>query len=528
MQKYNGRLLFSAGDLNTFIGCRHATRLTFVRLSMEAPPALEEDEFGQLVAARGIAFEREHLAKLKARYGDENVCEVPTQGDLAARVEATRDAIEGGYRVIYQAQLLSGSWNGIADFLIRQEERSEGRWLYDIQDTKLALSVKPSHAVQLAVYADLLAAQQGEIPTQLSVVLGSGEQESVNTGEVIHYARDAARRFEDFMTQLQAGAAEETEAEPCAHCRNCTFASACEQSWQESDHLSLVAGIRKEHIAKLRAAGIVTLEALAQSQAPVQKLAPATYAKLRQQASLQIQGRQTPVFQMINAEPGRGFGRLPAPAEGDVFFDMEGDPLFPGGSLEYLFGAYTEEGGFHAFWARNRGEERDAFDRFMCWLDQHLQRYPQAFVYHYNHYEVTALRRLAGTYGLHEELVGRLIQAEQRFVDLYKVVREQLMVGEPGYSLKNLERFYRGARGEEVANAGDSVIKFETYCITGDGALLQQIEDYNKVDCESTCGLRDWLLRLRGTNANPPPWFMVSGLVPAQKKRARGACAGLR
>ena len=47
---------------------------------------------------------------------------------------------------------------------------------------------------------------------------------------------------------------------------------------------------------------------------------------------------------MLALEEGRGFCRLPQPSRGDVFFDMEGDPLLDGG-LEYLFGVVSQDGG---------------------------------------------------------------------------------------------------------------------------------------------------------------------------------------
>lgn len=44
-------------------------------------------------------------------------------------------------------------------------------------------------------------------------------------------------------------------------------------------------------------------------------------------------------YELISAEAGKGFARLPMPDPGDLFFDMEGDPLHPEG-LEYLFGLH--------------------------------------------------------------------------------------------------------------------------------------------------------------------------------------------
>src|SRR3546814_14406079 len=99
----------------------------------------------------------------------------------------------------------------------------------------------------------------------------------------------------------------------------------------------------------------------------VQTCALPILERLRHQARLQSHQRQTGerVVELLDAEPGRGLARLPRPSEGDMFFDMEGDPLFDGG-LEYLFGIVTVDDGeerFHAFWAHERDEEKAAFQQ---------------------------------------------------------------------------------------------------------------------------------------------------------------------
>ena len=42
-------------------------------------------------------------------------------------------------------------------------------------------------------------------------------------------------------------------------------------------------------------------------------------------------------YELLPPEEGRGFALLPQPSEGDLFFDIEGDPFFEDG-LEYLLG----------------------------------------------------------------------------------------------------------------------------------------------------------------------------------------------
>ena len=132
-----------------------------------------------------------------------------------------------------------------------------------------------------------------------------------------------------------------------------------------------------------------------------------TFQRLRAQARLQLKQRSTGerCFKILPLEAGRGFARLPRTDPGDLFLDLEGDPLYPD-CLEYLMGLYGHDDGrpwFRAFWAHDHEAEKRAFEELADVLDAHFARHPGAHVYHYNHYEVTALRRLAGRYGTRED-----------------------------------------------------------------------------------------------------------------------------
>ena len=213
-----------------------------------------------------------------------------------------------------------------------------------------------------------------------------------------------------------------------------------------------------------------------------------------------------PQFELRPLQPDKGVSRLPKPARGDLFFDMEGDPLIEGG-LEYLFGIYAEENGagqFHAFWAHDRTAEREATERVLEFFNAHIRAHPEAHIYHYGHYELTALKRLASGHGVGEALLDQLLR-EQRFVDLYRIVQQGLITSEAGASLKDLEVFYEYERPKEVATAGDSIVAYEQWRDSQDAAILEGIRDYNEADCRSTKGLRDWLV----IAVRPPhlPWW---------------------
>ena len=471
------------------------------------------------------------------------------------------------------------------------------------------------------------------------------------------------------------------EAVPCAHCKLCKWQNICQAHWQQTEHLSLVANIRRSQTKKINAAGIKKLSELAAKPAntKIPDLNPQTWSRLHQQASLQqhkINSGQNK-YEFVAHPPGKGFDRLPPPNEGDLFFDIEGHPLYqetpalvdtqrqaasqlsaddqtihgnktskfkqassqlsaddqiaqptqpvqpaqpaqshdqlPHSGLEYLLGLYyfknqsqvstsvnqrsaaqadatqadaaqadaaqadaaqadaaqagaaqadaaqagapqadaAQAGApqadatqasaapvFKALWAHNYKEEKQAFKKLMYFFSQRMKQHPQAHIYHYNHYEVTALKRLAGRYAVCEQELDDLLRAH-KFVDLYTVVREAVRTSEPQYSLKNIEKFFipatqassdqlrandMGAEGGgveaeggkngsvekgvqininnklregDVATAVDSLVVYNNWQQLGDPKLLQELEAYNKQDCVSTYELQKWLLKLK-------------------------------
>ena len=139
---------------------------------------------------------------------------------------------------------------------------------------------------------------------------------------------------------------------------------------------------------------------------------------------------------------------LPPHDPADIFFDIEGFPLIDNG-LEYLWGVTylkdTGERDFIDFWAHDHEQEKVAFTDFVTWAFNRWKASLGMHIYHYASYEITALRRLMGRYGVCEHEVDELLRNEV-FVDLYKVVRRGVLVGEPRYSIKNVEHLQRQTR----------------------------------------------------------------------------------
>ena len=497
MQNRDSGRLYAATDLVNFLECEHVTSLDLRHLDSPLPLA-EVDESTQLIQQKGYEHEGAYVQHLH----DQGLTVVDiAEGNksLEAKVAATLEAMRAGVEVVFQATLLQGNLAGFADFLVRVPRPSLlGDYSYEVSDTKLSRSPKAKFLVQLSFYSKLLAVVQGIAPQSMHLVLGDRTQKTYRCADYAHYFEALLQRF---LARMEEGG-KTTYPEPCNHCDVCRWSHLCKQQWLDDDHLNQVANIARGQILKLRSAGVDTMAKLAAlpQGAPVAKFQAATLEKLRHQAFLQVEARQTGKGRVVPLplEPHRGLCRMPEPNAGDMFFDMEGNPLEEGG-LEYLFGLYFDEGGkwvFKGFWAHSRKEERAAFEAFIDFVVARLRAYPGAHVYHYAKYEETALKKLMTLHATREAEVDNWLRRGV-LVDLYQVVREGIMVSEPRYSIKNIEHFYLPAREGDVTNAGASIVWYEKWKETGDQAILDAIERYNEDDVRSTQQLRDWLLGLR-------------------------------
>ncbi|MGV1048175.1 MAG: TM0106 family RecB-like putative nuclease [Solirubrobacterales bacterium] len=501
MQLRDEQLILSATDLNNFLACPHLTTLDLAQAHGELEARPERGADAELLARKGDEFERRYLDSLKAE--GRQVAEIPGgDGSEAALLDAvarTEGALSGGSEVIYQATFLRDGLRGHADFLFRVDRPSElGVFSYEVADTKLARRAKPYFILQLCFYSELLAAAQGAKPENIHVVLGNEEQRTFRLAEFSAYFRRVRAAF---LASL-ANDERSTYPEPVAHCEICRWRSVCDAKREADDHLSLVANITARQRGLLQEAGVETLAALGGvERLAVQGVDPDVLKRLHEQASLQLAARESGKhsYELRTPEEGRGFARMPQPSGGDFFFDMEGDPLFDDGGLEYLFGFVTADAAapkFTAIWGRDRAEEKRALEKFIDSVIERRKQFPDLHIYHYNHYEVTALKRIAGAHGTREEELDELLRGEV-FVDLFKVVREVMLISQPSYSIKKVEAFYMDARDTTVTDGGDSVVMFERWLEEGDPAILEAIADYNRDDCISTLKLRDWLLELR-------------------------------
>ncbi|MGM9472563.1 TM0106 family RecB-like putative nuclease [Pseudarthrobacter sp. YS3] len=541
--------MFSASDLVAASECEYRTlRILDEKLGRSPKAEFPDDEMQRRAGALGDRHEAKVLAGLVAQYGEwdagrgAGVYSVErgenSRGALLAKQAETDLALRAGADVVFQATFFDGEFLGYADFIVNEAAGTGVPGRYEVWDTKLARHAKVGALLQLAAYGDQLIRMGLEPSPKLTLVLGA-----MVDGEYlrsVHSLTDLLPVFRDRRDRFRALTAGHRERRSpvqwqqpgVMYCGRCNY---CAEQVQSHRDLLMVGGMTSVRRKKLLAAGISTIDALADLPAGH---ATGSLVRLRDQARMQL-GRDTPdgsrTFTKDGEDhtvtykvlPENALATIPAPSPGDIFFDFEGDPLWQDPAtgkwgLEYLFGVIeaplvapaadartTEKPVFRPFWAHSRHEERQAFLDFLAYVEERRARYPDMHVYHYAAYEKSALRNLSVTHLAGEDIVDNWLR-HGVLVDLYATARHSLRISEPSYSIKMLEPLYMGnnLRSGDVKDAGASVVAYAAYCAARDGgdaglaaAILASISDYNEYDCLSTLRLRDWLLALRGTGA---------------------------
>ena len=463
--------------------------------------------------------------------------------------------------VIYQATFFDGTWRGHADFLLRVESPDRpsrfGPYHYEVADTKLARHVKASAVLQICTYVELLTGIQGIEPEWMHVALGGSARavERLRVDDYMAYYRAAKARFLAALADptTLAFPSATTYPEPVDHCDVCRWAIECRKRRRDDDHLSLVAGISARQRRALADRGITTLEDLGRLPLPVTPKIEGTseqaLVRVREQARIQLEGRlaNAPRHELLLPAPGeaidpeRGLATLPEPSKGDLFFDIEGDPFAFEDGLT-ISSASSRPTARSAFWSRDEtgafslDAERAAFERFIDFVMERLERDPALHVYHYAPYEPTALKRLMGRYGTREIEVDRLLRGGV-LVDLLRAVRQGVRASVESYSIKKMEQFYF-ERDIDLRDAGSSIVAFEQWLELGEGE--RPASDHPRADRALQRGRRRQqrpLARLAGdaprrarsgNRARGPATDTRDGEAPEELVRGPGPCRGAR
>jgi uncharacterized protein len=523
MRLIDGTWVLSPRDLIGELECSHRLNLEWAAATkLIEKPEEELDPTLQIIIDNGRAHEQRLVDKHK-ELG--SLVSIPEPGPDFEKVKGalteTLKAIEAGVEVIHQATLFTGDFLGYADFLILTKDENnnpvkdkEGRFVYEPVDAKSARIAKRAAVLQVASYAWAMIKLGMAMPPKVHLWLAGDEAWSANTADLIDLAEEFESRARGRITEYKT-INDPNWAAPREACSRCRWKEHCAQGREKDRDLSLIYGIRSTTRQVLIDGGIKTIDQMSVAGDEERKslkkvVSKETFEKLREQAKIQIkgEGKESPIFEVKNPDE---LAAIPASSKGDIWFDMEGDPFSDNGAgLEYMFGFLIEEDGklvFKTFDAPTKDQEAEAFSEFIKFVVKRRAKFPDMHIYHYASYEPATILRLSQSYGLFENEVDDL-KRQGVFVDLLSVVKKSLRFSTDSLSIKAIEQvFYPGHRDEDLKEAMESVIAFNLATlarINGDEKTfkekLQQIRDYNEVDCRSLHSLDSWLRQRAADN----------------------------
>jgi len=509
MRLISERIRLAATDLSNHLACRHVTTLDLqvARGERRAPEWAAPDA----VVLRQLG-ERHETAYL--RYlAEEEKLDVTNLGEIKDEkklLEETLRLMEQGAEVIAQGALAGGQWFGRPDVLRRvAKPGAKWDWSYEVADTKLARETKAATILQISLYSELLEQVQG-CPAEWMWVIPPGEDfegEAYRVAEYAAYFRYVKGRLSRAVAQNGDGIA--TYPEPVAHCDVCRWFRECDAKRRGDDHLSLVAGIRRQTREQLVAWDTETMAKLAVLPVPLKERpqhgSREAIERVREQARVQVTGRTEKKLvhePLLPVAEGMGFCRLPEPSVDDVFVDLEGDPFVGESGLQYLFGfAFRKADGglsYEKRWALNREEEKRGFEWLVDEIMRRREANPRMHVYHFGAYEPGTLKRLMGMYATREDEIDRLLRAGT-LVDLHQAFKQGVRASVEEYSLKKIEAFYGFARKTPLDESRAAMryvehrLELERNLEDMPDEIRTAMEGYNSEDCFSAAALRDWL-----------------------------------
>jgi predicted RecB family nuclease len=544
MKISTGQVRLSASDLSNHLACRHLTTLDLeVARGERAEPDWAAPDL-KVIQELGLRHEAAYLAHLgKQGLTVENLGHIDHKDEKRLLAE-TSALMERGAEVIAQGALRDGEWFGRPDVLRRVEKPSaRWAWSYEVVDTKLARETKATTILQLSLYSELLGKIQGAMPEFLWVVPPGAEfaGEKYRVSEYAAYYRYVKGRLAEAIGRGVPGVKEvasgqkvaptkaqsdeqyglafareieaswETYPEPVEHCNICRWFKECDARRRADDHLSLVAGIRRQQRDQFEEWDAETMTKLAVLPIPLKERpkhgARAGYERVREQARVQVQGRTEKKLvheALLPVAAGMGLCRLPEPSTDDMFLDLEGDPFVGEQGLQYLFGfafrSAEGEWNYEKKWALNREEEKRGFEWLVDEIMQRRAANPKMHVYHFGSYEPGALKRLMGMYATREDEIDRMLRAGV-LVDLHQAFKQSTRASVEEYSLKKVEAFYGFERATPLDLSRAAMRYVEHRLELGrleeteevPEKFRETLEGYNGEDCVSTGKLRDWL-----------------------------------
>lgn len=342
------------------------------------------------------------------------------------------------------------------------------------------LSKVGEHHYLPVLYSDKISWQQKQLLAMLGLALADVQGLRPTIGLIAHGAEGQLRKVRldaklyrqaeqvlDEVKRLQA-VGELPRLTLNKHCQICEFQQRCRMLAEETDNISLLAGVGEKELKGYNRKGIFTLTQLSCTFRPrkrgkrVKQTNHLHYPALK---ALAIREKKI----HVNGNPDlRG-----KPVQ--IFFDVEG---VKEGSFVYLLGALIAQGDttkMHSFWADSQTDEARTFDSF---LDL-LETYEEFCLFHYGGYEKAFLRRMRKLVD-RQSAVDRLLD---NAVNVLSAIRNCVYFPTLSNGLKDIGRYLGCVWTAENASGLQSLVWRDRWEQDRESVWKENLLTYNADDC---------------------------------------------
>lgn len=455
-----------------------------------APPG----PFEQVLFRLGQRHEKGHLSTFR---------EV---SDLSGKpVERTLEEIQKGSAVIYQGKFRAQvpvdgrviEVVGIPDFMI-----SEGTG-YFIRDCKIArrISDKEHREIpkQLQIYGWLFEKTTGERPLRLEVLKGDGGIETFAY-------EDEAAAISHLKALLEIMSLPEEPYSPVGwtKCGACGYNDFCMKRAEKSQSVALLPDVDQGLARRLREMGVLTIKDLSTrfnetSLSEIKK----PHGTKEQRVGKRAAGILLQAKAMIeNKEVVLKRPEIPI-SKNYVMFDLEGlPPQLDELDKIYLWGMQVfgekPSGFLYSLAEIGADGDRKGWENFLMISERIFAEYGDVPFVHWHHYEKTKINTYIARYGDRDGIAARVLS---NLVDLLPITKDAVVLPQPSYSLKVVEKHVGFKRTQDEYGGDWSIAKYIEAVETEDErkrkSLMDEILKYNEEDLKATWAVFEWLRPLR-------------------------------
>ena len=401
------------------------------------------------------------------------------------------EALEKGVDTLRGMPLfwLKEDLQGRTDVIVKSTEHKSvfGDFHYVIKEVKLAKNIKTAHIIQGAFYNYILGKIQGYTPPYFILVNRDGEEQGYDYDKLKETLMECIRGTRAILNK-------ELEVTPTFGGCAWPWESYANKKAEEIKDISLVNKVGPSMKIKLVEAGYETYEDLAKADVKdlveIKGVGDKTAKNFILSSKALVSGKHI-VIDLDKID-------LPERTT-EIFLDLEGtgvqgdeDELL---EIDYLIGIIEREGGkqkYIPFVAHSTDSEGVMWKEF-C---DYLAKKKDFIIYHWHHYEMTHLKKLAERHGMDEKLYQKVFS---NIIDLYKVAVAACAYPTYGNSIKKIAVYMGFKWRHKEVNAMESIAYYLEYAEDNKKYKdkMQLIIDYNEDDCIATYVIKDWLEEIK-------------------------------